>query len=38
MSGRIYSWTDDIKKKKKKQNKDEEISKDSLEEKASYKF
>lgn len=33
MSGRIYSWTDDIKKKKK--NKDEEISKDSLEEKAS---
>lgn len=37
MSGRIYSWTDDIKKKKKK-NKDEEISKDSLEEKASYKF
>lgn len=31
MSGRIYLWIDDIKKKKK--NKDEEILKDSLEEK-----
>lgn len=37
MSGRIYLWIDDIKKKKKK-NKDEEILKDSLEEKVFYKF